>query len=244
MATRHINTIAYDVDVSRLLSRRLGEHGHAVRVEKETKSALRVQTRSQEDMHAFCTALAELLLKDISHFELARMVDKLPLTLAQKQRVLPEAIKQSRSAQLDFGVARALKSHFREYGRLNLEGFVRFRMRDALAHWEGCVDRAAEEMLLEEEYLELMHLLGAFVSLQPTRIKEVSLCLNADGSYTLTDDSNVRIEYDPDCRDGIISALVGLAPERITVYDLSGGKNEDLSAALKQVFAGRVRVYR
>ncbi len=58
MATRHISTKAYDVDVSRLLSRRLGEHWHTVRVENETDNTLRVQLRSQEDMHALCSALA------------------------------------------------------------------------------------------------------------------------------------------------------------------------------------------
>ena len=117
-------------------------------------------------------------------------------------------------------------------------------MQDALSFWALCIDRVAEEMQLEAEYSELMRILGAFAELQSPKIKEVSLCVNPDGSYTLTDDSDVRIDYEARARDGVIDVLVGLAPERITVYDLSGGKNDRFNETLSKVFAGRIKIYR
>ncbi len=51
---------------------------------------------------------------------------------------------------------------YAEEKHLNLEGFMRFRMQDVLREWEICVMRAAEELLLHEEYWELMHVLSAF----------------------------------------------------------------------------------
>lgn len=244
MAICHIHTREYDVDISRLLARRLRGRSPKPQLLDEQPDSVAAQIFTPDEMEVWCAAVEELLLKDLSHFELARMVDRLPITLCQKQRVLPEAIKQTRSEAGELGILRGLRQHFSEYDLLNLEGFMRFRMQDALVRWEGCIDQAAEELLLEEEYFELMRILGAFVNLQPPRVKEVSLCIHSDGSYTLSDDTNVRIEYEPGCRDGLIRALVNLSPERITVYDLSGGTADDLSAALKRVFVGRIRVYR
>jgi len=86
--------------------------------------------------------------------------------------------------------------------------------------------------------------LRAFVTHQPHHAGELSLCLNPDGSYTLTDDSDSRVEYGPCAPERLLSMLVGLSPARLTVYDLSGGGREALTEALSRVFAGRVQFYR
>ena len=41
-----------------------------------------------------------------------------------------------------------------------------------------------------------------------------------------------------------MSVLVGLAPESITVYDLSGGRCASLFDNLQRVFEGRVRFFK
>ena len=68
--------------------------------------------------------------------------------------------------------------------------------------------------------------------------------MNPDGSCTLTDDRDSRIDYDRCTGDGVMSVLVGLSPERITVYDLSGGVSAGLAETLVRVFEDRVRVYK
>ena len=103
--------------------------------------------------------------------------------------------------------------------------------------------RTAEELLLHEEYWELMHVLSAFVQLRSPQVRDVYIVLNPDGSCTMTDDQDSRIDYARCTGDGVMSVLVGLAPERITVYDLSGGLAQDLADTLKRVFEDRVRIY-
>ena len=53
----------------------------------------------------------------------------------------------------------------------------------------------------------------------------------------------MRIEYVDCSEEGIVRLLMGMAPERLTVYDLTGG-NSSLAETLVHVFAGRVRVFR
>ena len=126
---------------------------------------------------------------------------------------------------------------------MNVEGYLRFRMREKLETWQLCVERAAADLMLCSEWGELMELLSALSRENGRHTGEISVCLNPDGSCTLTDDSDVRIEY-VDCTDeGIVHLLMNMAPERLTVYDLSGGRSR-LAETLTHVFAGRVRVFR
>ena len=71
---------------------------------------------------------------------------------------------------------------------------------------------------------------------------ELQLCLHADGSCTLTDDSEVRIEYVDCSPEGIVQLLVNMSPKKLIVYDLSNGKNR-LVDTLMRVFSGRIKVY-
>ena len=243
-------TREYQVDIGKLALRRLMaiDPGDAEILQQlETgKDHIQFSIEQAGDLERWCRVLQGMLLWDLAHFELARMVNDLPLGLEEKRRILPEAVKLSRACPQNAGadaILRELMGFYAEEKHLNLEGFMRFRMQDVLREWEICVMRAAEELLLHEEYWELMHVLSAFVQLRSPQVRDVYIVLNPDGSCTMTDDQDSRIDYARCTGDGVMSVLVGLAPERITVYDLSGGLAQDLADTLKRVFEDRVRIY-
>lgn len=245
MAVRTVCTYEYEADIPRLVKRRLRKAGFPFLLQdEENKRSASAKTETDEEADAWCTAVAELLLYDIAHFELARLVNDLPIPLEQKKMVLPEAIKSARSIGSTQTLKREIAAYYEETGSLVLEGYVRFRMKDIQKAWELSVIRTTEELLIKNEYLELMSVLSAFVQLQPPRIKDVSVILNPDGSCTLTDDMDSRVDYEKCTGDGVVSVLVGLAPERITVYDLSGGKSTMLAEILIRVFEDRVRFFK
>ncbi len=246
-----VGTLEYNADIGRLALRRLSaEYPQDAGIEKRLKAQrdqAAFELKEEGDLERWCRAVRGLLIRDISHFELARMVNELPLALEEKRRVLPEAVKLARAGGEQAGVdmiLRELLSFYAEEDHLNLEGFMRFRMQETLRDWEICVMRAAEELLLEAEYWELMQVLAAFVQLRPPQVRDVYIILNPDGSCTLTDDQDSRIDYDRCTGDGVMSVLVGLSPERITIYDLSGGAGADLAETLVRVFEDRVRVFK
>ena len=242
MVTRTIQTNKYDVDLEKLLSRRLSQCDCAYATEQGAEGVA-VSVRGAEALPCLAGAVTMLLCRDLQYFELAHMADELPLTLQQKQEVLTEALQAARASERLEPVRCAVLQYLSGQNLLNVEGYLCFRMREATEQWRLCVERAAADQLLDREYSELMALLRSFAALEPRGLGEVSVCLHPDGSCTLTDDSDARIEYVDGSEDGILSLLIGMSPQRLTVYDLSGGGNR-IADTLARVFAGRIRIYR
>ena len=51
------------------------------------------------------------------------------------------------------------------------------------------------------------------------------------------------MEYVDESGEGILSLLIGMAPARLIVYDLSGGARRELVRALTEIFSGRLCLY-
>lgn len=238
-----VETRKYELDIRRLLGRRLKRRGvNDMLVDSPERREVSARIFGA-DMAPWCESIAELLHYDLMHMEVAVMTDALPIPLEDKRAILPEALRLARRCGSTEDTALALEEHFFSLDRLNLEGFLRFRMRDTVASWEMSVVRATQEHLIRNEYLEFMSVLSLFVRMRPAGASEVRVVLNPDGSCTLTDESNARIDCESCTDDGVIGVLVGLAPARITVYDFSGGRGKLLSEVLVRVFEDRVRIF-
>lgn len=243
MLRRRIDIEECEGNVYKLLERRLIQTTHAFTLSQCTVG-IEAELAEPGGLDALSTALALLLCRDLCQFELAKLADHLPFPLVEKQAVLAESIRCARKVERPGAVRRALKAYLEEEEVLHLSGYMRFRMPETVGAWRLCVQSAAEELMLEKEYLELMGVLKAFVQVKPSRVREISLLLHPDGSCTLTDESDARIDYDSCDPDRLVSILVEMAPERLTVYDLSGQVNTPLAEMLSRVFAGRVRFVR
>ena len=236
-------TQQYEADIGRLVRRRLAAENIAYQPLREDTRCVRIRLQDPSHMQGWLSAVGGLLLYDLAYLELAARVDALPVRLKEKQWILAKAAKLSRGVDAR-AIEGALASFFQLEDTLNLEGFVRFRMQNVQLAWDACIRQAAEELLLETEYRKLTSILSAFVQLQAPRVECVYIILNPDGSCTLTDDMDMRIRYACDKGDGMVSLLVGLAPARITVYDLSGGRGDMLADVLLRVFEDRVKYFK
>ncbi|MDO4572760.1 MAG: sporulation protein YtxC [Clostridia bacterium] len=240
MRTYRIFSNKYDIALDRLLTRRLEESG-CIYALAAAEDGVSVTIRTRASMMALAEALINLICRDLIYFELARRVDELPLMLREKQQVLRDALAEARALEPPEGAREAMLRYLAEAESLNLEGYILFRLRPQLERWDRCLEQAAAEQMLRREYAAL---LGVIVQRQPPRMRELCICLNADGSCTLSDDSDALLEYIDCSDDGILSLLVGMAPARLTVYDLSGGRMRALADAIMEAFEGRVRLYR
>ena len=243
MGVYSIGTEKYEADIGWLMSKRLEKLGCGIVIHGD-KSSVSAELSGAVQMEEWCAAVAELLLMDLAQFEIAYMVNELPISLEEKKAVLPGAIRMARRSDGVGAVQNALVEYFGDHHHLQLEGYMGFRMKEYRREWERCVLKAADELLLDAEYMELMRVLAAFVKLRSPQAGDIYVILNPDGSCTFTDDKDIRIDYERCTGDGIMSVLVGLAPESITVYDLSGGRCTSLFDNLQRVFEGRVRFFK
>lgn len=165
MAVCSVGTTKYEADIGRLMERRLDRLGGGISPECGRGFA-EASIEGGAQLAQWCEAVAELLLMDLAQFEIAYMVNGLPLTLEEKKAVLPEAICMAKRASGLEKLQGELMDYFEGNSYLSLEGYIRFRMQDYRRQWERCVYAAADEMLLNDEYTELLKVLSTFVKLR------------------------------------------------------------------------------
>ena len=243
MVVFEILTFEYDLPLPKLLDRRMRELDCAYALE-EIPDGAALKIRGEQPERAAAEALISVLGRDLRYFVLAEFTDSLPLTLAEKQTVLTDALEAVSHREERAVLREKLVEYLSAHRTLCLEGFLHFRMQEFLMLWELNVEQAAARVLMQKEYGELIDTLRRFVEGRASRINALSVCIHADGTITLSDDNDVHIEYVDCAPDGILNLLVNMAPMKLTVYDLSGNEKNRLTEAIVKVFGDRVRLYR
>jgi len=150
-------------------------------------------------------------------------------------------------------VQERVTEHFESNNALLIEGFIRFRLKDFVKEMQHIIDRAVRELLIEKEYNDFIKLLRYFVEIQQPKLEEVHV-LPAEGKkYTLLDDrlkiiNNEMLEdmakeisdMEIDNDDLLISSLITIAPNKITIHDCDKIKNAELLNTINKVFRGKV----
>ncbi len=150
-------------------------------------------------------------------------------------------------------VRNRILDYFRENDQIIFEGFVRFRLKDFIRELEYAVDRAVDDLLIEKEYNEFIKLLQYFVEIQEPKLEEVHVFQDENRKYTLLDSSLRVINNDVleelakeisdkeiSCDDLLISSLITIAPNKITIHECDKIKNTELLNTIKNVFSGKV----
>ena len=235
-------TNEFEVCIKPLIERRLASCGFAsvpVRQNGADGRSVTVGIESREELSGLAQALTQVMLLDLRHFIIADMVEELPFSLRDKERILIRVLDSSSDGAGCEKAAIKLEEYLRENRMLIFEGYLHFRLRDEIESWSVLVDAAAEEQLVCDEFAELAESLG----LLPARsfgAREVTVILNPDGSCTLSgqkeDSGEFRIDCAPGNDEGVLSLLRGLAPGKLSVYDFSFGRCGELQRGIERLF--------
>ncbi len=146
-----------------------------------------------------------------------------------------------------------LSEYLEKHSELVVEGFLTFRLKDYVEEMEEAVDLAVEDFLLEREHQEFVGLLRSFVAAQKPRLPRVNLVFG-EGTFRVLDGDG-RAVGEPhleavgltaaagpaDDEERVISALLALVPEVLTVHGAARGPATVLDT-VRQVFQERVVV--
>lgn len=248
-----IFTNEYDADIERLLKRRLQkrdtacavefgafEHGAETADGIRTESAVLVRALDDDALDALCAGVSELMLLDLRHFELANSVERLPFSLKEKKRILRISVERTGDLGDVKECAAEVRQYLNENDSLNLEGFIRFRLKETVELWSAAVDAAADELVESEALSELFGLFGLTNYEPGSGGTEVAVIFNPDGSCTITnglffeksDEKRFRIDCAPGNDAGVLGLIGGLSPLSVSLIDLSMGKCEELKNSL------------
>lgn len=243
-----IGTNEYEADVEKLIRRRLSRQKPVtlpIAAEKRTDgSFVSVGVDNDEERLALASALAEILTEDVRYFEIADMAAKLPFSPGEKRRILTAALENARQCADISSAAARVFDYLTSSRTLILEGFLRFRMQDVMETWSVCVDAAAEQQLLADEFRELNALIGLFAAFKPTSEPALTVVLHPDGSCTVAEDGppgeGFRIDCAPECGEGVIDLIRGLEPRALRIVDMSLGRCEKLRTAISERFGALI----
>jgi len=150
-------------------------------------------------------------------------------------------------------IIKQILTYLNKHQDLNVEGFVRFRLKDYLDDLKFAVERAVDDFIIEKEYNEFIDLLKYFVDLQEPRIGVVHVIKRGNDSFKIMDKNGsiINNEYlegylaemfddEVEYEDLLVSALINVAPLKIVLHF----KDENTEKTVRNIFGERVEVCR
>lgn len=243
MANILICTYEYDIDLGKIFSSRLQRKDCSISFTvSPDKRGLKIEC-AEEELPILGALLAEIMLLDLRYIEINKMVNSFGVAEGSKHEVICSSCGSAARLTNFPAASEQVTRYLKNKSTLVLEGFLHFMMQDYVQTWHSCVDAAIDEVLLRDEYLELVRLLKVFISLPSEETVGVNLILQPDGSCTLTDSNDLRVDCAPGNEKEMLEFITGITPERITVYDLSMGLFNEFKSELRRTFGERVEVF-
>jgi putative sporulation protein YtxC len=172
---------------------------------------------------------------------------------AEAQVEAPERRKGAGFARRQMKVAKEIHKYLEEYSVLNLEGFIRFRLKDYTEELRQIIDYAIEEFMLDQQYQEFIALLKYFVYVQESKIPEVHLVHGKNDDFLLLDEKlelldtqfvekamTEKIQQDIQMEDMIVSTLISVAPAKLVIH--THEPEVQIIQTINQIFENRAKI--
>lgn len=209
-----------------------------------------------EQINEAVTKLIRYLLTGIVAQDILERVARSEYPFATKEEIRSvvdtsrRILAEKDDPSLNQTIQQRVKEFLANHQYINLEGFLRFRLKEYADHLHEVTEQALEKFLAEKEYREFIRLLRYFVDNQEPRVGEVHVVVYSQEFFRLLDEegnplepdylqgilgglSNVELNYE----DLLLSALITLAPRRIYLHHPG---TLEITDTIQQVFFERV----
>jgi len=146
-----------------------------------------------------------------------------------------------------------IKSCLEENSEINIDGFIRFRMKELREDIEDIIDKVIESYMVEKEYKEFIKLLKYFVEIQESKIEEINIVIGEFGNYSIIDRNKkdifnefmkdlieCKLDSDVKMEDIIISGLITNSPKKVIIHGKSNCLNKEFIDTIENVFENKV----
>ncbi|WP_066892993.1 putative sporulation protein YtxC [Clostridium nigeriense] len=146
-----------------------------------------------------------------------------------------------------------IKICLEENSEININGFIRFRMKELREDIENIIDKVIESYMVEKEYKEFIKLLKYFVEIQESKIEEINIVIDESGNYSIVDKNKknifnefmkelieCKVDSDVKMEDIIISGLITNAPKSVIIHGKKNCLNKEFMDTIENVFENKV----
>jgi putative sporulation protein YtxC len=137
---------------------------------------------------------------------------------------------------------------------INIEGFVKFRMKEFNNYISTIVDLAWEEYFIQKDQEEFINVLKYFVNIQQEKLDLLRIHIKEDNSFILYDKNgneidsindedimNMIIKENLNYEDFLMSNLLTLCPSKIEIIDsLNNNSSKEIIEIIKSIFGDKV----
>ncbi|SKA83669.1 putative sporulation protein YtxC [Clostridium sp. USBA 49] len=202
----------------------------------------------KKEIHNFITNTYFFLkydeIKEIKNLSLKALKNKGPIT--NENMVFYRNRKNS--------IIQKITDCIEENKEININGFIRFRMKEFINDLESIIDKVVENYMVEKEYSEFIKLLKYFVDLQESKIEKINIIIEGNENYILQDGfgndimdilfsdlSDDKFSGAISIDDMLISALITNAPKNIIIHGKENCSNKEILDTITSVFGDRVK---
>lgn len=213
-----------------------------------------------KDSNMLCSGIADLIISLIKERDLKQYIWKTYTNINEedKNSVYIEAthLFDKKEDFIKETIYTKVNEFIRENNDLNLEGFLRFRMKDFISYISILSDIALEEHLIKRDKKEFLDSLKYFIDIQEEKMELLRIIIMEDGHFILSDENgnevenlkneeliNLAMEENLNNEDILISAIMTLCPKKIEILDRSNNKNsKEIIEMVNLLFEGKVTV--
>ena len=149
-----------------------------------------------------------------------------------------------------------VSNYILENDYINIDGFIKFRMKEFIKYISAIADISLEEYLINRDHEEFIRVLKYFIDTQDVKIDLLKVHIMEDNSFVLYDKNGDKIDSIDDediinmvirenlnYEDFLISTLLSLCPRKIEVMDtLNSNSSKEIIDTLKSIFENRVDI--
>lgn len=219
-----------------------------------------VDMSTKECCDTICYGIADLIISIIKERDLKEYIWKTYTNINEedKKSVYIEAINlfDKKEDFIKETINGKVKEFIIENNYLNLEGFLKFRMKDFTSYISILGDIAFEEHLIKRDKKEFLDSLKYFIDIQEEKMELLRITIMKDGHFVLSDENgneienlnneelmNMAMEENLNNEDILISAIMTLCPKKIEILDKSNNKkSKDTIEVVSLLFEGKVTV--
>lgn len=232
-------------------------------------TAYSMSERRHLSRQCIANALTDILVDDWQQATLLRVLNRRFHCFAEREKQRIVQLAMAKLVQRDKGpnrllyqVARksrireALSAYLKDQDRINLDGFLHFRLRSYWEELEDILYLSIDQFLSEKEYQEFVQLLQHFVQILEPRHDLVHVVLREPDGFALLDEQGHVLQADvltnelkaengyADQDDLLISALLSVAPNKLVLHVGTFRSRPKLVEILQQIFASKVELCR
>lgn len=149
-------------------------------------------------------------------------------------------------------IEKKLIDYLSSYEYIQIDGFVKFRLKEYMFRLEEYIEEAADEFVAKREYDEFIKLLRHFVDVQQPKYNKIHLVIDESGFYNILDEGKndltsectqsflSELEEGANFDDVLMSYLIMMAPRIIILHGHEHFRNKELLETIKNVFPARL----